>query len=158
MKKLALVSLLAAFAGCGNVDSSDQGTVSQSQLVIPVIPTVRFTAERWEPYVDEAPVEGAPFLIDYDDARLPGCRVTSRNESWAIMMHYQFDSGPLEKMYVADPGMALARKLVHIPMDAQKLTVWFENYSARNSGRDVVCQFWDSVFGANYVFPITQLN
>jgi hypothetical protein len=119
---------------------------------------IDFDRNRWEPSVHGTVTAGAPVGVHYDGLRLPRCRTTNRNTAWSIEMHYRFDDGEIQSIFVQGAGAPDRVHDIAVPADARTLTVWFENYDLINNGqhgdRDKPCRDWDSVFGANYTFQI----
>ena len=120
--------------------------------------TAHFARNAWEPTLDGFVHAGGSLGIDYEAPRLPKCRTTNRNTAWSIEMHYQFDGGDVQSLIVQGAGMPSRIHDIDVPLDAQTLTVWFENYDLINAGQngdaDKPCRAWDSVFGENYTFTV----
>ncbi|MEA2462951.1 MAG: hypothetical protein QOJ98_698 [Acidobacteriota bacterium] len=112
-------------------------------------------------------VPGRTVSINYDAGRLPEERSYYNGDpTWNITAFYQFSAGgPVRGNQLETPtGQVVARiaddpaeatfmtTSIDIPEDAQELIMWFMNTG--QSGR----QFWDSDYGANYIFRFTSLD
>jgi len=90
-------------------------------------------------------VPGGEVRVEYDAARLPGCRNSSGGHPlWDITAHLRWEpSGEIVDASVRDGAATYV-----VPVGARRAALWFENTSA--SG----CQTWDSNFGANYGYDV----
>ena len=86
---------------------------------------------------------GGEISIVYAQSRLAQCKKTQGNfQLWDITAHVRFlPGGQLRAASVRDGQATMA-----VPSDARSATLWFE--ATNTSG----CHYWDSNFGANYVF------
>jgi len=129
-------------------------------------PALYFTAQ-WKEGAFGNFVPGQTVEIAYDPNRLPYERSTYNGApAWSIIAFYQFSpggevgsqplsmpAGPPPPRYSNDPVEAtLMRTSIDIPEDAEELIVWF-----LNTGRSGM-EYWDSDYGANYVFRFTSID
>jgi hypothetical protein len=129
-------------------------------------PAIYFTAQ-WKEDAFGNFVPGQTVQIAYDPNRLPNERSTYNGApTWSIVAFYQFSpdgpvqskplsmpAGPPPPRYSNDPAEAtLMRTSIAIPEDAEELILWFLN--SGRSGMD----YWDSAYGANYVFRFTAID
>lgn len=129
-------------------------------------PAIFFNAQ-WQENTFGNFVPGQTVQIAYDPRRLPYERSTYNGvPTWSIIIFYQFSpdgpvqsqplampAGPPPLRYSDDPVEAtLMRTSIDIPEDAEELIVWF-----MNTGRSGM-QYWDSDYGANYVFRFTAID
>ena len=129
-------------------------------------PHITFTA-TWQQIPFGHLVPGSTVLIDYDPRRLPNERSNYNGvPTWSITAFYQFApkgavagkqleirTGDLVERYSPDPMEAtMMSTSIEIPEDAAELILWFLNTG--RSGQ----QFWDSAYGANYVFRFTSID
>ncbi len=92
-------------------------------------------------------------LVDYDIARLPGCRQDYNGlQTWDVQVDYRFDGGAVQQASltkVLDTGERVgAPALLHAPAGAHTVELWFEN-SDRTG-----CHTWDSDYGRNFSFAL----
>jgi hypothetical protein len=112
-------------------------------------------------------IPGRTVHIAYDPNRLPNERSTYNGApTWSITAFHQFaPNGPVQSTQLEMPAGPPPRRHVNdaaeatymtttidIPHDATELILWF-----LNTGRSGM-QYWDSDFGANYVFRFTALD
>jgi len=129
-------------------------------------PHITFTAD-WRQWPHGGLVPGATVAISYDPNRLPNERSTYNGvPTWSIVAFHQFapngpvfskpldaPTGQVVQRYSDDPVEAtMMTTSIEIPSDAEELILWFLNTG--RSGQ----QFWDSDYGANYVFRFTSLD
>ncbi len=129
-------------------------------------PHITFT-KNWQQLPSGNFVPGQTVYIRYDAARLPEERSNYNGApTWTITAFYQFSpggpvrgnqletpTGQVVPSISADPlDATFMTTTIDIPDDAAELIMWFMNTG--RSGR----QFWDSDYGANYVFRFTSLD
>jgi hypothetical protein len=143
-----LVALFLGVAGACAEVPGDVASGGSAALVRPEA-TLVFTADFAQRVEGELVAGGVAFL-DYDVARLTGCRGERHGRpAWAITAHYRIAGGEVRSVHVA--GHAAALDQVGLPLEldrAGQLEVWFENNSSFG------CQAWDSALGANYRFTV----
>ncbi|HEX9983960.1 MAG TPA: DUF6209 family protein [Thermoanaerobaculia bacterium] len=129
-------------------------------------PYLTFTAD-WQQIPFGHLVPGQTVRINYDPNRLPQERsYYNGSPTWFITVFYQFASnGAVQSQQLDMPaGVAPARyandpveasfmtAAIDIPNDAEELIVWF-----MNTGQSGL-QYWDSDYGANYIFRFTSID
>ncbi len=129
-------------------------------------PHITFTADwRETPFGDLVP--GRTVQIQYDANRLPEERSSyNGSPTWSITAYYQFAAnGPVQSKQLEMPAGEPPRRFaadsaeasfmttaIDVPEGASELIMWF-----LNTGRSGM-QYWDSAYGANYVFRFTSLD
>eukprot|EP01106_Pelomyxa_sp_JSP_P011177 TRINITY_DN2939_c0_g1_i1.p1 TRINITY_DN2939_c0_g1~~TRINITY_DN2939_c0_g1_i1.p1 ORF type:complete len:276 (-),score=44.96 TRINITY_DN2939_c0_g1_i1:19-846(-) len=115
--------------------------------VKPATKTLTFL-NNWEQQLTEPLKRGDTIIINYDSRRLPGDNPQCGKPH--IKVHYKHsDSVDVRtEDLMCCGGTALMSCTISIPLDATKLTLWFEN-----SGPDGHT-FWDSNLGNNYTWPV----
>lgn len=89
---------------------------------------------------------GEPLHIEYDIARLPGCRSSYRGQdAWSIAGYARFHPG----MELESVALKSGAGEVDVPAAASRVELWFNNTD--NTG----CVAWDSQFGQNYWVDVT---
>src|SRR5262245_56018684 len=84
---------------------------------------------------------GEPLRIEYDPARLPGCRAERYGQkAWSLSAHLRFHPGRQEQ--VADASGEGFE--VKVPENTTQIELWFHN--SDHTG----CSTWDSRYGQNY--------
>lgn len=106
--------------------------------------------------------QGGYLEIKYAVERLPECRNTHNGyPCWDTVAHLRFFPGEQEVsgsvvVFASEKGSPpgavepMGDLVVKIPSDAERVEIWFENYSGCGSS----CRTWDSNYGANYSFEI----
>jgi hypothetical protein len=107
--------------------------------------------------------QGGQLKIDYDPARLTGCRrYHGGMPAWDIWGYVRLHpNGPLykenmvrhldgtpPKQQVLDPPMPKPLE-VSVPIDATQVELWFNNTDI------IMCSAWDSRFGHNYWYDVS---
>lgn len=115
------------------------------------VPTLLFLP-GWTQRIDNGPLlAGQPAKISYFAGRMPTCRGTHNGyPAWMISAFYRAlpDLTVRELQLGHDEGQ-LTRPLT-LPQGTRELELWFRTTNI--SG----CEEWDSVFGANYRFPVSD--
>lgn len=108
------------------------------------------------PSLDEPLKKGGAIALDYDPARLTGCRTSNMGyPTWGIRAHARFDDGSEATADVVMPGDREARRAsIGIPDGASHADVWFENYGLYPGDPASACKAYDSNLGANYSFDV----
>ncbi len=108
------------------------------------------------PVLDKPLAAGGALALDYDPARLTGCRSSHRGyPTWQITAHARFDDGTEKRAVVVENGRPSTRfPVIAIPEGATSAEVWFENLGLYPGDRPVSCRAFDSKYGANYRFEI----
>lgn len=102
--------------------------------------TVRFLSD-WTQEQTGRIQPGEPLKIEYDVARLPGCRASRYGQpAWSIAAYLRFHPGGQEQ----SKSIAAGAIEVNVPDDAAQVELWFLN--SDNTG----CTAWDSRYGQNY--------
>jgi hypothetical protein len=129
-------------------------------------PYITFT-KSWQQLPFGNLVPGRTVHIRYDANRLPEERSNYNGvPTWTITAFYQFSpAGPVHGNQLEVPSGRVVSRIaddpveatfmttsIEIPDDAEELIMWFMN--SGRSGR----QFWDSDYGANYLFRFTSLD
>lgn len=129
-------------------------------------PHITFT-KAWQQVPFGHLVPGATVRISYDPNRLPEERSSYNGvPTWTITAFYQFapngsvranqldtPTGQVVTRIADDPVEAtFMTTSIDIPDDAEELILWFLNTG--QSGQ----QFWDSDYGANYIFRFTSID
>lgn len=105
-----------------------------------VATTLRFRSD-WTVAHDATVRGGEPLRIEYDPARLPGCRASYRGrDAWSIVGHARFHPSLELESVALTSGFAE----LDVPPGATRLELWFSNTD--NTG----CVAWDSCYGQNY--------
>jgi hypothetical protein len=104
------------------------------------VATLRFLSD-WTLQHDGEQRGGEPLRIEYDVARLPTCRASSRGQdAWNIAGYVRFHpSMELESVALKSGSVEVA-----VPEDTNRVELWFNNTD--NTG----CVAWDSCYGRNY--------
>ncbi|HVO31889.1 MAG TPA: DUF6209 family protein [bacterium] len=116
---------------------------------------VHFAADGSAPSADRALPRGGAMVIDYDPARIPGCRSSYMgHDTWNVVAHAKFDNGAVMSSnvvaHVGDTGSGPA--VFAIPDDATSAQVWFEADGYYPGSP--TCTAFDSNGGANYSFDV----
>ncbi len=123
----------------------------------PTVGAISFGA-YWNTYESGPRRQGGFLRVDYALSRLPDCRGTHNGyPAWDIVAHARFLPGgqvfsaslrqPSEFFTATDTDASF---MFRIPTDAQRVELWFQNYTGAGSS----CVAWDSNFEANYGFDI----
>ncbi len=115
-------------------------------------PLIRF-APDWTTTVEGVIAANGTVLIDFDPARLPTCRARyAGGDAWSINVEYQIDGGPVQRRPVTqlDSDRHQVKALASLPVgaEAREIQLWFV------SGDRTGCREYDSLYGANYRFPV----
>ena len=151
LRALLLASSLCLSVGCA-ASSGDASTSNEAQVTSAA--SVRFAAGSWEPTWAGTLKAGSTLAIDYDFARLPQCRNTSRVDYWVVEVSYRFDGGATKTVALSgSPGAAdfLPDSGIAIPAGAKSIEMWFQNHAV--GGYDD-CSAFDSQYGKNYTHDI----
>jgi hypothetical protein len=110
-------------------------------------------------------VPGRTLTIEYDQERLPHCRLNWRGaEVWDIEVCIKFhpggqrSTGSVLEQIREPPEFGVVVELrpkryaVVVPMDATRVELWFRNFYQYSSG----CEAWDSRYGANYWYDVVR--
>jgi hypothetical protein len=104
------------------------------------VSTLRFLSD-WTMQRDGEPHGGEPLRIEYDVARLPGCRASYRGQdAWNIAGFVRFHP----TMDLVSVALKSGSAEVAVPQGASRVELWFSNTD--NTG----CVGWDSQYGWNY--------
>jgi hypothetical protein len=102
--------------------------------------TVRFLSD-WSHQQSGAIRPGESFKIEYDPARLPGCRAERYGQkAWSISAGLRFHPGGQE----VTGAVCSAALEVNVPANTSRIEVWFHNTD--HTG----CGCWDSRYSQNY--------
>ena len=101
--------------------------------------TLRFLAGWTEEQTGDIRA-GDPLQIEYDAARLPGCRSERYGRpAWSIAAYLRFHpDGQVQSGGVVDPLQ------VDVPAGSSRVEMWFKNTDQTG------CVAWDSRYGQNY--------
>lgn len=140
-----------AIAGCA-AGEGGAGVPVTARLVAETDPpkaALRFL-DRYVTQREGAIVPGADLTIEYALERLPTCRLSRAGyQLWDIEAHVKVQpSGVLltSSMTTVADGTRIPHPLtVRVPMDAQRIEIWFRNYNG-----DQRCEEFDSDYGRNH--------
>jgi hypothetical protein len=112
--------------------------------------TIHFGGD-WSEWVEGPLHAGRTIEIAYDVDRLP-CRGDRYGRpAWSIQIHHRTNGGPVSTQTILGHEAYPGANVRTIELEAEgALEVWFESSSVWG------CHEWDSSFGANYVFEVTE--
>jgi hypothetical protein len=144
--KALFVWISLALAACGGASGLE---LAESSAALADGTTLVFGAD-FQQRADGPLVAGGVAYLDYDPARLGGCRGERYGQpAWEIAAHYRIAGGEVRSVHVA--GHAAAPDQVGLPLALYapgELEVWFEVTSSFG------CQAFDSAYGKNYRFTV----
>ncbi|MCC5661584.1 DUF6209 family protein [Nostoc sp. XA010] len=121
--------------------------------------TINFTKD-WQEILTGELTLGGKFTINYDESRLPYFRTIYRGlPSWQIDVGLQFENNGQVQYKLLRQGQNnyLPPVKIDIPINAQKVNIWFENYGYdpydTSGNNDTRC--YDSNYGKNYRFQLS---
>ncbi len=98
--------------------------------------------------------KGGSVVVDYELARLPGCRATKNGlEAWDVEVQYRFDGGAVQAATLTSVSgytRSQAPAVLSLPSGAGWLELWFHNWDWQG------CHTWDPAYGQNYGFGLSQ--
>ncbi|WP_426752376.1 DUF6209 family protein [Myxococcus sp. Y35] len=139
--------------GCEHYDSHYGSNFHFNVLAPDAAPTATIVFQQdWVEYVVGTLRQGQPFVVDYDIARLPECRLLYNGApTWDVGVRWRFNNGVMgEKSVTQAIGYTRTGTPVTIipPAGATSVQLWFENWDRGT------CRRWDSDNGANYSFEL----
>ncbi|MBK7863420.1 MAG: hypothetical protein IPJ65_33425 [Archangiaceae bacterium] len=151
--KRALVSMVF-LAACGPQEAqvgSSQDPVGAS-LAAPLAASEFGIAFRsdWNIVRNGIFTEGGTIRVQYDAARLPGCRGEQNGKpAWSITGYAQVNDGPVQSFEAGgfSPSSGTSAPVVQLPA-AGKVAFWFNVTNVWG------CSEWDSNFGHNFVYEV----
>lgn len=148
---LAAFSMLAMLAGCTS-DVADAGTTGDEQDVTSESATLTFGAD-FSASVKGELVAGKSVRVDYDLARLPGCRGNKNGGPGYNFAGYYSENGGEAKIFevskVSEDGKDRVSKPASIKLtQGGDVAIWFQVTSVFG------CSEFDSNFGQNYHFEV----
>ncbi|NOJ51598.1 hypothetical protein HK404_03165 [Myxococcus xanthus] len=144
---------LVSSPGCEHYDSNYGGNFQFNVLEASATPMATLVFQQgWVEHVVGTPRQGQPFIVDYDIARLPECRLLYNGApTWDVGVRWRFNNGVMgEKSVTTTSGYTRTGTPVTIipPVGATSVQIWFENWDRGT------CRRWDSDYGANYTFTL----
>lgn len=131
-------------AGCG-ADPGATGDEAEVKASAAIRFDVDWSVEQTAPLIEDKKVR-----IEYDPARLPGCRGEMNGKpAWSITAFYSINEAEAEMITVAgfSPTGALPKPVFELE-EAGDLAVWFQVTNRWG------CSEYDSDFGENFHFEI----
>jgi len=148
-----LLLVTGPLAGCGSRHgaASPREVASIERAVGEREPALLFLS-GWVDRVDQGPlVAGQQVRLTYAADRLPTCRGTHNGfPAWLITAHYRALPDETVHDVQLGNGQAWLTRTLDLPAGTRELELWF---SSSNINR---CQEWDSLFGANYRYPVSD--
>lgn len=149
--KRALTILFLAACGPGEAtvgqDPAEGATLS-APLAAPEA-SISFRSD-WNVARNGLFIEGGTARVQYDAARLPGCRGDQNGHpAWSITGYAQVNDGPVQSFEAGgySPSSGTSAPLVQLPA-AGRVAFWFQITNVWG------CSAWDSNFGRNFVYEV----
>jgi hypothetical protein len=110
--------------------------------------TIRFLPDWTEEQIGVIQA-GEQLTIEYDPARLPGCRSQRYGRrAWSIQAVLRFQPESQEQ----SRDLAVGPFQVDVPAGTTHIEMWFRNTDSNS------CQAWDSRFGENYWWDVAAAS
>ncbi len=151
MKHFFLSAIL--LAACGpteaEVGAAGETEATSSARLATAEATITFRSD-WNIVRNGLFIEGGRARIQYDAARLPGCRGDQNGKpAWSITGYARVNDGPVQSFEAGgySPSNGTQEPVIQLPA-AGRVAFWFQITNVWG------CSAWDSNYGKNFVFEV----